>query len=229
MRACAVEPIRVLIVDDHKSVLWGLEKLIDSEQPLMRVVGKATRCAEALVAVEHHQPDVLLLDVDLEEDNGLDILDALRGRSCPNVLIVSGLRDAQMLESAMRKGARGVVCKAESAESILKAIVHVHKGEFWLPRASMAKILTSALDHGKAGHENAPATAEATLTPTERRIIAAVVQYKGAQNKVIAGALGISCNTLRNHLASIYNKIDVHSRLDLYLYAKERKLEKHVA
>jgi len=229
MRVCAVEPIRVLLVDDHKSVLWGLEKLIDSEQPLMQVVGKATRCAEALVAIEHHRPDILLLDVDLEEDNGLDILDALSGRSRPNVLIVSGLRDPEMLECAMRKGARGAVCKAESAESILKAIVHVHKGEFWLPRASMAKILASALTCGNAGNGTEPATADAALTRTERRIIAAVVQHRGAPNKVIAGALGISCNTLRNHLASIYDKIDVHSRLDLYLYAKERELDKNVA
>jgi DNA-binding NarL/FixJ family response regulator len=229
MRACAIDPIRVLLVDDHKTVLWGLEKLIDGEQPLMQVVGKATRCAETLVAVEHHRPDVLLLDVDLEEDNGLDILDALSGRNRPNVLIVSGLRDAEMLECAMRKGARGAVCKSESAETILKAIVHVHKGEFWLPRVSMAKILASALTRGNVENGPEPATADAPLTPTERRVIAAVVQLKGAPNKVIAGALGISCNTLRNHLASIYGKVDVHSRLDLYLYAKEHGLEKHAA
>jgi two-component system, NarL family, nitrate/nitrite response regulator NarL len=219
-------PIRVLLVDDHKSVLWGLEKLIDSARPSMEVIGKATRCAEALAAIEKNRPDVVLLDVFLEEDNGLDLLDALRGRRGLNVLILTGFHDAEMLERAMLGGARGAVYKSESAENILKAIAHVHNGEFWLPRACTANLFASALAANKGGEKNGHAFACASLTAAERRIIAAVVEHKGAPSKVIADALHISSNTLRNHLASTYSKLGVHTRLDLYLYAKQHGLDK---
>jgi len=93
----------------------------------------------------------------------------------------------------------------------------------------MAKILGSVLSDGGAATEHRGVTTDAILTPAERRIIAAIVRHKGASNKVIASALDISCNTLRNHLASIYGKVGVHTRLDLFLYAKERGLEKAAA
>lgn len=229
MSSHTVEPIRVLLVDDHKSVLWGLEKLIDTASPSMNVVGTATRCSEALVAVDRYQPDIVLLDIDLEDDNGLDLLGALRGRSRPYLLILTGIRDPEIIECAMREGARGMVYKSEPAERILKAIVRVHEGEFWLSRDRMAKILGSVLSDGGAATEHQGVTTDAILTPAERRIIAAIVRHKGASNKVIASALDISCNTLRNHLASIYGKVGVHTRLDLFLYAKERGLEKAAA
>jgi two-component system, NarL family, nitrate/nitrite response regulator NarL len=229
MLAPAVQPIRILLVDDHRSVLWGLEKLIDSAGPSMQVIGKATRCAEALAAVDEYQPDVVLLDAALENENGLDLLRALRGRRAPKVLILTGVRDPEMRERAMLWGARGVVYKLESAETILKAIAHVHTGELWLDRATLAKVFASTLGAGNDGEGTGPASRDAALTATERRIIASVVRHKGAPRKVVADALHISSHTLRNHLASIYSKLGVHTRLDLFLYAKEHGLDQHTA
>jgi two-component system, NarL family, nitrate/nitrite response regulator NarL len=229
MLALAVQPIRILLVDDHRSVLWGLEKLIDSARPSMQVIGKAAHCAEALAAVDKYQPDVVLLDVALEKENGLDLLRALRGRRAPKVLILTGVRDPEVCERAMLWGARGVMYKLESAEMILKAIAHVHTGELWLDRATMAKVFASTLSAGNDGEGTGPASGDAALTATERRIIAAVVRHKGAPRKVIADALHTSSHTLRNHLASIYSKLGVHTRLDLFLYAKEHGLDKHTA
>ena len=72
--ASTVRPIRVLLVDDHRSVLWGLEKLIEGERPRMQVVGKATTASEALQMLEAAAPDVVLLDLDLNGQSGLDAI-----------------------------------------------------------------------------------------------------------------------------------------------------------
>ena len=229
MAALALEPIRVLLVDDHQSVLWGLKKLVDSAGPSMQVTGTASRCAEALDAVKDQQPDVVVLDVDLDGENGLDVLRSLRGRRAPRVLILTGVRDPDVRERAVFQGARGVVYKSEPAEMILKAISHVHSGEMWLDRTTVAKVFAAALGLDDDGDGARPASPESALTIAERRIVAAVIRHKGAPNKVIARALDVSCQTLRNQLASIYVKLGVHTRLDLYLYAKEHGLDKNAA
>lgn len=224
-----VKPIRVLLVDDHRSVLWGLGKLIESASPQMQVVGTATNCTQALSEIDEHQPDVVLLDVVLEEGSGLDLLNKLAGRNRPNVVILTGFRDSEVLESAILAGARGAVYKSETADSIIDAIICVHGGGTWLPRAAIVKVFATAFASQRNGRAGVGAREIDSLTPAERRVIMAVVQHGGASGKVIAKALHISSNTLRNHLASIYSKTGVHSRLDLILYAKECGLDKNAA
>lgn len=126
------------------------------------------------------------------------------------------------------RGARGFVHKSEPAEVILKAIAHVHAGEVWLDRATVGKVFTSFSGGGPRRCGEARDSRDA-LTPAERRVIAQVVRHKSAPNKVIADALGISTHTLRNHLASIYGKLSLNRRLDLVLYAIERKLDREPA
>lgn len=229
MLAAVAQPIRVLLVEDHQCVLWGLEKLIDSAKPAMQVVGKATHRAEALAVIDKCDPNVVLLDLDLGGENALDLLPSLRERCQAKVLILTGIRDPEVRECAVLEGACGFVHKSEPAEVILKAIAHVHSGELWLDRATTGKVFASLCGQGRNHHGGGKESSASALTSAERRIIAAVVQHKGAPNKVIADALHISSHTLRNHLASIYGKLGVHTRLDLVLYAKEHGLDKHAA
>jgi len=219
-----VESIRVVLVDDHRTVLWGLEKLIQSAAPCMRVVETATCGADALAAVGKHKPDVVLLDLDLGDEHGLDLVPQLR-KLGPKVVILTGFRDAEMEHRAIIAGASGFIHKSELAEVILKAIRSVHQGELWLDRGTTAKILDSFWHKTDRNSGRAP-VGEETLTTSERNIIAAVTAHKSAPNKVIANALNISPHTLRNHLASIYNKLGVHRRLDLVLYAMENGFDK---
>lgn len=215
--------IKVLLVDDHRSVLWGLERLIESVAPRMQVVASVTHGVAAMEALVRHQPDVVLLDLDLGNDSGLSVLERMLAAASTNVLILSGLADAQIRQEAIRRGARGMVHKSESAEVILKAVERVNEGEMWVDRATAAQLLTGAF--GKAATPPDPrAAALAALTPKEREIIAFVVRQRGASNKVMADTLCISAHTLRNHLAAIYGKLDVHSRLDLYMFAQEQGL-----
>jgi two-component system, NarL family, nitrate/nitrite response regulator NarL len=213
-----MRPIRVLLVDDHRSVLWGLGKLIESGAPRMRLVHSATSRAEALAAMREHTPDVVLLDLDLGEDNGLDMMRDLPAQENVKFIILTGAGDAATREQALRAGARGLIHKSESAEAILQAIASVHAGDLWFDRATLAT-LYAAFRSGEQAQRPAGA-----LTAAERRVIAAVVRHKSAPNKVIAGELCISAHTLRNHLASIYDKLGIHRRLDLVLYAMEHRL-----
>jgi len=218
-------PIRVLIIDDHRTVLWGLEKLVDSAKPRMRVVGAATSPDEALRLAAAEQPDVVLLDLDLGGTDGLGLVSGLRECCAAKVLIVTGAQDHVMRERAVLDGASGVVHKSERAEMILNAVERVAAGEIWLDRTTTAKLFTTLSDAAKGKHKKPATDASAALTSKERQIVAAVVQHKGAPIKVIADVLCLSSHTVRNHLASIYSKLGVHSRLELFMYAKERGLD----
>jgi two-component system, NarL family, nitrate/nitrite response regulator NarL len=212
------QPISVLLVDDHRSVLWGLGKLIESASPQMSLVDSVTCPRDALAAMKEHAPDVVLLDLDLGEESGLDLVSKICGDS--QVLILTGSRDGEMHQRAMLAGARGILHKTEPAEVILKAIDRVHAGEPWLDRGSLGKLL-GAFSRRTVEAES---PAHSTLTAAERKVVAAVVHHKGSPNKVVAAFLHLSEHTLRNHLASIYSKLGIHRRVDLVLYGIEHKL-----
>ena len=127
------DAIKILLLDDHRSVLWGLEKLIEGEHPRMQVIGKATTSAEALLLLDTVQPDIILLDLDLGGENGSTSIQALLAKSKARVLVLTGSRDIAVHDAAVLAGAMGVVEKGESAETILKAIRKVHEGEFPAP------------------------------------------------------------------------------------------------
>ena len=218
LESCA-QPIKVLLVDDHRVVLWGLEKLIDGARPQIEVIAVATCKSEALAAMQKQRPDVVLLDLDLGTESGLDLIPQLAHQAA--VLIVSGTRDPALRERAMVAGARGVVHKWEPAAVILKAILHVHAGEPWLDRSTMGRVLQT-LSSRQQGAQ--PQSLQASLTLAERKVVAAVVKHRSAPNKVVAAGLHISEHTLRNHLSAIYGKLGINRRVDLVFHAMEHQL-----
>ena len=215
--------IRVLLVGDRRSILWGLRNLIEGEAPHMSVVGETT-CWQELLEGLRRDPDVVLLDLDLGEGNGLDMVAQLRERSRAKVIVLTGLRDAEICDEAVAQGARGLVHKLEPAEVILKAISRVHAGELWVDPATAARVLASLSANGKRAARSVDSPAS-RLTEAQRRVVAAVVKHRGAPAKVIADAMNISPHTLRNHLALIYEKLGMHRRIDLVLYAMEAGLD----
>ena len=222
--ASPVDTIRVLLIDDHQSILWGLVKLIEGEHPKMAIAGIASTAEEALAKAEREQPDVIVLDIDLGSGkSGLDILPELKKRCPGKVLILTGVRDQSVRDQAVFEGARGVVVKEEPAEVILRAIERVHAGEIWLDQRTVNNVLKRV-----AGRKEEPVSPEeskiASLTRKEREIIAALVREGGSTNKRIADHLNISEHTLRNHLSSIYGKLHVANRLELYMYATQHGL-----
>ena len=220
----AQQPIRVMLIDDHPTLLWGLEKLINAETPRMSVMATARNAEEALACLAHETPDVVLLDLDLDGQSGLTLLPALLHERRTRVLILTGERQQNILDQAVQKGARGILRKDASAEHVLKAIVKTHEGELWLDRSTLGRVFTEFRDPVSARKPDPETLRQASLTARERRIIALVVQSQGASNKALAQSLFISEHTLRNHLSSVYQKLDVANRLELYVYATRHQL-----
>ncbi len=221
MPAGETDSIKVFLVDDHPTILWGLERLIETARPAMSVVGQATSRTELFARVAPANPDVIVLDLDLNGESALECLAQLGKQTPARVLVLTGISDPQVHQQAVLQGARGVVHKRESAETILRAIDRIHHGEIWLDRSSVGRIL-HALSRGQKSDPNADKIA--SLTPKERHIVGALMREKGARNKVIAAKLHMSENTLRNHLTTIYSKLQVSGRLELFLYATTHRM-----
>ena len=132
--------IRVMLVDDHRIVLWGMERLIDGEKPMMEVVATATTCESAIELAGTTTPDVVILDVDLLREDKGDVILALTNRHATRVLILSGSRDGKMHDIAILRGACGVVRKEAPPTTLINAIRKVHEGQLWLDRATTGRL-----------------------------------------------------------------------------------------
>jgi len=214
--------IRILLVDDHKTMLWGLERLIQAEAPAFTLAGSASDPATATALCAELVPDIVLLDLDLKGSSSLEILPTLLANVTTRAVILSANRDQATLAGAVKLGARGVVSKEAPTEDVLAAIRKVHGGELWLDQSLMQALLGQLVAPPPAA--NPEARRIATLTARERDIVKLIVQGQGAMNKELADRIFISERTLRNHLTTIYQKLGVANRLELYVYATKHAL-----
>jgi len=218
-------PIGVMLVDDHQTMLWGLSRLIDGEQPRMKVVATANCFEQALEHTIHYVPDVIVLDLDLAGQCSLDILPKLLSNDVSRALVLTAERRQQTLDLAVLRGARGVLGKDASAEQVLDAIERVHKGELCIDAQAMGRVFSELTAPKKPVKVNPEETKLASLTQKERQVIRAVVEGSGAPNKTLASRLFVTEHTFRNHLTSIYQKLGVANRLELYIYAIKHQLD----
>jgi two-component system nitrate/nitrite response regulator NarL len=209
--------VGVLIIDDHAVVRTALRMFLES-QPGLTVVGEVVHPTEAPAIALHARPDIILLDIDLGDTNGLDLLPQLRTAAPEaHVLVLTGIRDVETHRRAVRLGAVGIVRKERAAEVLLEAIAKVHAGEVWLDRTLIASVLSEMTQSGKAQPADPEALKIAALTAREREVIALIGQ--GHRNRQVADRLCISEATVRHHLTSIYAKLNVEDRLELTIYA----------
>lgn len=210
--------LRILLVDDHRTMLWGLQQLVASQHPEMEVVGTATKGQEALEKTMASGPDLILLDYDLGEEKSLDIIPRLRAITDAYILVLTGIRDKKILDEVVVAGARGVIRKDEPPERLLEAIRKVTSGEIWLDREATARVFCALTQEKTKAPAEPPKFT--LLTEKEKEIIDALANDGAAPNKVLARQLCISESTLRNYLTSIYQKLGVGNRTGLYMYAK---------
>ena len=216
-------PIRIMIVDDHAVIRTGLRMLIEQDQT-MTVVAMAGTPAEALALAETEKPDIIVLDLMLGEEDGLDFLPDLCNVSTNSrVLILTGVQTPESHRTAIRRGAMGIVLKQQAAELLLKAIRKVHEGEVWIDRSMIGSVLSEVRSERR--EEEKPEVVKIkALTAREREVIALVSQ--GLKNKVIGERLFISETTVTHHLSSIYSKLGVADRLELVVFAFANNLTK---
>lgn len=219
-----VKPIRIVVVDDHVIVRAGLRMLIENHDGLT-VVGEAGSRIEALSVTETQQPDIILLDLDIGGESGLDFLRELLGVAPQTrVLVLTGVRDPEAHKRAVHLGAMGLVFKDKAAEVLIRAIEKVHAGEVWLDRSLTASVLTEMSKADRPRKPDPEAAKIGSLTKRELEIVGLVCE--GLKNKQIGDRLFISEATVRNHLTSILSKLGLSDRLELALYSYRQQLAK---
>ncbi|MFY9723670.1 MAG: response regulator transcription factor, partial [Azonexus sp.] len=211
-------PIRVMLVDDLQIVSWGLAKLVQTRHPHMELAGSAVDAASASAII--YQTPVDIIVIDLDDDIGVDCIAELSSISPARMLALTASRDVSLHDGAILAGARGIVAKSEPVEALLKAIEKVHEGEYWIDRAATSRIFLHLAQKSKVKSETPDQIRVASLTPRERQTVAEISKDAAASGKLIAQRLNISENTLRNHLSSIYTKLGISSRLELFAFAK---------
>jgi len=217
-------PIRILLIEDHEIVRTALRMCLEGG-PKLRVVGEAANQSDALAVAAREQPDVILLDLNLDGSSGLALLPELLATvSSARVLLLTGVSDPALLRQAVNLGARGLVLKGQNIDMLLQAIEKVHLGEVWLDPSLIATVLSDRPRAQGGTQSNPEAATTATLSPRERQVITLVGE--GLRNKEIARRLCISESTVRHHLSSIFSKLGVAERLELVIYAYRHGLAK---
>jgi len=218
------EPIRILLVDDHVIVRAGLRMLIENHKGMV-VVGEAGTRIDALAIAAREQPQVILLDLDMGNESGLDFLrELLDAAAEARVVMLTGVRDPEAHRRAVHLGAMGLVLKDKAAEILIKAIEKVHAGEVWLDRSLTASVLSEMSQAVQTRKADPEAEKIGSLTSREREIVGLVCE--GLKNKQIADRLFISEATVRNHITSILSKLELSDRFELALYAYRQHLAK---
>jgi DNA-binding NarL/FixJ family response regulator len=179
-----------------------------------RVVGDFGTRATALAHANHDPPQIILLDVSHEGELWVDAISPLLTAAGPQarLLLVTALTDPDIHRQAVQNGARGIVGKDRSPDTLFKAIQKVHEGELWIERRIVAEFVANATA-GAGGHR---ARIE-SLTRRERDVVRLVAE--GLKNKQIAERLAVADVTVRHHLTSIFAKLEVADRLSLLVFA----------
>lgn len=206
--------IRLVLADDHRIILEGLEQLFRREKDF-DVVTTATNGEDALKAVREHRPDILVLDVNMPKGNGLWVLKQIHSEKLQTrvVLLTATVDDDDVLE-AMQSGVSGLVLKEAAAVNLVDTVRKVQRGE----RALEPTAVNRALDR-LSQREEAKKIVE-LLSRRETEIVKMVAA--GLRNKEIAFKLSIGEGTVKTHLHTIYEKLGVHGRVELTMYALER-------
>ena len=213
-----VEPIRVVVADDHALFRDGLKALLASE-PGFELVGEAATGDEAVAVAAEIQPDVVLMDLQMPGTNGVDATRAIVGAS-PHVgvLVVTMFDDDDSVFAAMRAGARGYVLKGARYDEVLRAIRAVGGGEAIFSPAVAARLI----DYFGNIRPTTPPKVFPELSDREREILALIAG--GARNADIADRLVLSPKTVRNHVSNILSKLQVADRSQAAIRAREAGL-----
>ncbi|MCU0616551.1 MAG: response regulator transcription factor [Gemmatimonadaceae bacterium] len=210
--------VRVMLADDHALVREGLRHVLDAE-PGLEVVAEAANGVEAVRLALEHQPDVVVLDITMPEENGLRAAARLREQlPSAKILMLSMHDNAEYVREGMRIGTHGYILKDSAGEELRAAIRAVHAGgTFFSP--SVVRRLTSAPETASPPPAQ---TLLGQLTPRERDVLQGIVA--GHTNKAIAAQLGISRRTVEAHRESLMRKLEIHTVAGLTRFALDAGL-----
>lgn len=209
--------LKIIIADDHQVVRRGLTFTIDAEKD-MRVVGEAQDGAGVLALIKKHKPDVVLMDLQMPDGDGLYAAAQIQQRwSDVRVVILTACESDEQLYRAVRQGIAGYLLKSLDADELFDLLGGVAQGEVAMTRAMAARFLK-----GIAHHNANETTGEQALTEREIQVLRLVAQ--GESNPQIAEALCITVNTVKVHLRNILAKLRLENRTQVAAYAVQSGL-----
>lgn len=212
--------IRVIIADDHPIFRRGLRQVLETDSRL-KIVAEADDGEAALARIEELRPDVALLDVDMPGRDGFEIARCLRDMRSPvQVVFLTMHKDEHFLNSALDVGVKGYVLKDSAVAEIVNAVKTVAAGQNFIS-PQLSTYLINRMSRAATLTEQQPAIAD--LTPTERRILKLIGEYKTSRE--IADQLCISVRTVEHHRASIAAKLDLKGTHALIKFAVENQSE----
>jgi DNA-binding NarL/FixJ family response regulator len=210
-----MEPLRLLVVDDHEVVRKGLRSVLE-QQPGWQVAGEASNGREAVTKAKELQPDVTVLDISMPSLNGLEATrQMLKQDSRAKVLILTMHESDPLVQEVLNAGARGYLLKSDAGKDLVTAVEAVRRNKTFFTAKVGQMVLDGYLDKKpKPADSDAPAS---RLTPRQREIVQLLAE--GKSSKEVAVALGLSVKTAETHRANIMRRLECHSVSELVRYA----------
>lgn len=211
--------LTLILADDHAIVRSGLRMLIDS-QPDMQIVGEAASGREALELIREKQPDIVVMDVQMPDLNGIEATEAVK-KLYPStaILALTMHEDDQYFFEMLRAGASGYVPKRAAPDELLNAIRAIGRGGAYIYPSLAARLVQ---DYVHRVEDDDQPLIHDDLTPREREVLTLIAE--GLTNGEIAEQLVISVKTVDRHRENIMGKLNLHSRVDLVKYAIRKGL-----
>jgi two-component system nitrate/nitrite response regulator NarL len=213
--------LRVQIISPHVLIAAALATLVGDESGRFEVPLPVANCDHITDDALHSTIDICLID--LVDIQGIECVRRAVKDYKMRVLVITGLTETAFIDAAIAAGAMGIVRKTEQPDTLFKALECVAGGELWLDRISTGRIFTelarrSISEISATGTENAEISVINRLTRKELLVASVVGKNPGATGQQLAELLHISESTLRNHLSTIYNKLDLSNRMELYAF-----------
>ena len=216
------EKIRVLLVDDHEVVRLGLITLLE-DLPWVDVVAEAGTAGEAIGAVAREQPDVVVMDIRMPGESGIDACREITNRwPETHVIMLTSYAEDELIFQALQAGASGYVLKQVGNRPLIEALEAVRKGEALLDPSVTRRVIARVRETEQARQ----ASAFKELTPREMEILGEVA--KGKTNAEIAEDLVLAEKTVRNHVSAILSKLNLNNRIEAATYAVRHDIEHHL-
>jgi DNA-binding NarL/FixJ family response regulator len=214
--------IRILIADDHPVFRYGLRALLLAEATTMEVVGEATTGEEVVTLAAQCVPEVILMDVNMPGLNGIEATRRILATTPQvGILMLTMFDDDESVFAAMRAGARGYLLKGAEGEETIRAITAVSRGEAIFSPAIARRLIGYFARPRKSPQ---PAHLFPELTEREREVLTLIAQ--GYTNPAIAERLVLSPKTVRNHVSTIFGKLQVAGRAEAIIRARDAGLTK---
>lgn len=220
-RCKSVKKINVLIADDHALVRQGLKQIIELE-PDIKVIGLAADGEEAVLKTQQLNPDVVLLDISMPKQNGIQTLRRLKDMdSSIKIIMLTFHEDREYLFETINLGANGYVLKDAESESLIKAIRDVYQGLNYIYPTLATELVK---EFNRREEKSQKRNNEDELTRREYEVLTLLAE--GINNKEIGDCLFISEKTVKNHVSNIFKKINVNDRTQAAIYAYKHNIKK---